>query len=423
MLKSLFIGALLLGATLSASAQGTLDPAFGNGGYKLIASNATALDLIALDGGKTLVCGNRVAAGIEDLYFSRLNADGSLDTGYLGGGVYVLPGSGVPSSEHMHACALARDGSRVYVAVLEPDRVAVRALDANGMPIPNDPLTAGVSFVLPAQRGFVDVVARNGAIYIAVGTRIGTENGRVFKINALGQLATSWGSGGIAIVDDGSTIGDLRRIALTPANRVLALTRQLVAGGHDHAVVELFANGLRNTAFGGTGVVRRSLGNYDFAREIVSYADGRFLIAGTSCSDAATDGMPTSGCQFGLARYLANGQPDVSFGASGARRFGLGFDAFLYGAAIDPQGRIIGVGSTIGESPLRAVITRVRADGQSLDTTYGSGGATRSTYNSSDSLLASAIAETAGVRTVGRGYYARGDGGPLPYALAARYTQ
>jgi uncharacterized delta-60 repeat protein len=424
MLKQCMLGMALLGSALSVTAQGVLDPAFGGGdGWAMVTSNGSGDDLIALDGGKTLVCGDRSQDGVNVAFLARLTADGSIDPTYMSGGIYTVAGTAAPADQYQHTCALAREGGRIYVAILRPLDIHVVPLDGDGMLSSfNPPQVLSIGIPASPHMGFIDIAARNGSIYVAVGTQVGTENGRVFKINSLGQPDMSWGVGGFAYINDGVTIGDLRRIAVTPSNRVLAMTQQNVSNGYDYAIVELLANGTRNTAFGSGGVVRRSLNTFDFPRDIFSYADGRFLIAGSAC-DGNTGPAGATGCRFGIARYLGNGQPDTSFGAAGARRFSLGFDAFVYAAAIDPQGRIIGVGATIAETPSRAVTTRVRADGATLDTLYGNAGTTRSGFSSSNASLLSVIAESAHLRATGRGYYARGGGEPQPYALIARYTQ
>ena len=423
-----FLLAALLGcAAHPLSAQGLPDASFGGGdGWAMMTSSAAGDDLVTLSGGKTLACGSRTANGFDTAYLTRRLVDGSLDTTYAGAGLYLLNDESAPAEEHRYQCALSRDGNdRVHLALLGPGYLRVIPLDGQGVPIAVAP-PAWAKMPIDVHRGFIDLVVRAGITHVAVGTRVGTQQGRVYKLDAQGFPYAGWGTSGMLSIDDGSSIGDLRRIAVTPSGGLLTLSREIVSGGaSDHVVLSYAANGVRNLAFAGTGSLHRSLGVYDYPRDLFGHADGRFTIMGTVCSVVA-DVVPASGCQLGVARYLANGQADLSFGSNGARRFNLGFDAFLYAAGSDPQGRIVAVGASIEAQP-RAVITRVRQDGSALDPGFGNAGSTLSSLDSPDSIFLAVVADAAKATAVGRGHYVRGlaapDNPPAPYAVIARYTQ
>src|SRR5690606_13242709 len=73
-------------ALLRLDGNGTPDPTFGTAGGQTVALgiNARIDDLLLQDDGTILIGG--VVGGVQDLFVGRLNADGTLDADFAGGG-------------------------------------------------------------------------------------------------------------------------------------------------------------------------------------------------------------------------------------------------------------------------------------------------------------------------------------------------
>src|SRR5262249_27008903 len=95
-------------------------------------------------------------------------------------------------------------------------------------------------------------------------------------------------------------------------------------------------------------------------------SDGKIVAAGSANS--------ASGTQFALARYQPDGSLDPTFGGGGQVLTNFGGSAFAGGVVIQPDGKIVAVGTSVGgTSPPRMAVARYNADG-SLDPGFGSGG-------------------------------------------------
>src|SRR5213078_2431932 len=130
-----------------------------------------------------------------------------------------------------------------------------------------------------------------------------------------------------------------------------------------------------DATFGTGGMVTTDFPGFGQGRGLVRQPDGRLVVAGDAGGYAAG--------AFVLARYLADGTLDSSFGTGGTTSFG---DSVGGGRALllQPDGRVvvagrgrvafIAGGSSMGslfEGPL--TVFRLESNG-TLDTTFGTGG-------------------------------------------------
>lgn len=183
-----------------------------------------------------------------------------------------------------------------------------------------------------------------------------------------GALDPSFGTGGRVTIDFGGPdpldATDLARaVALQPDGKILV-------GGQDRSgavVVRLLPDGSLDPAFGAGGRARVLTGDFDeVAWDVVVDPDGKIVACGSRLQSA----------EFGLTRLLPDGTPDVTFGDGGTALTGS-----VTGPAVactrQPDGRYLvaghnnGNGGTPGQAP---AVARFLADG-ALDTTFGAGGA------------------------------------------------
>jgi uncharacterized delta-60 repeat protein len=215
------------------------------------------------------------------------------------------------------------------------------------------------------ERAFDVVVAPDGKILVAGNTFHPYENkGVVARFNPDGTIDAGYGTGGLA---GGVPIRKFSALALQADGSVLA-------AGPGTTSVELAwfsPSGRLNPAFGNFGGwsllgIRTS----PTVEQLVEYPDGRSLVVGSDYS-----GNDPSGGNFLLARFAANGRPDLTFGPD---RYGyVVSNLATYGnaaraASVLPDGRILAA----GQSRYAAGFARYTANGV-LDTAFGTGGMTR----------------------------------------------
>jgi len=170
-----------------------------------------------------------------------------------------------------------------------------------------------------------------------------------------------------------------------PAAVVIQTDGKIVAGGilqhlpdqfGDFALARFLPDGRLDRSFGVNGKVVTSFdasaagGGADYLRDLVLQADKKIVAVGP------TYGSFLSPSDFGVARYLPNGQLDPSFGNGGLARHDVGFLDDAQEVAMQPDGKIVIVGWAVGFDGMpEATLVRLLSDGQP-DLTFGVGGHT-----------------------------------------------
>jgi uncharacterized delta-60 repeat protein len=266
-----------------------LDTGFGLGGRVSTPGGGDARAVIVRPDGRIIVVGRRDVGVNFHFQFGAAgyDASGHLDPGFGTEGIATTPLGG--SDDEATDAADDRDGG--FVAVGHTDAAGLTNTDfgvarytAGGQPNPAFP--AG---------GFVrtDIAGRaDGANAVAV-----QSDG---KIVAAGYAQTS------------------------PIN-------------YDFAVVRYNPDGTLDHSFGGDGIVTTDFGsNDDTANGVAIDSDGNIVAVGNT------------GENVGLARYLPNGAPDLTFGGTGTVVSDLGFDDVANGVAITSGGTILIAGTRLG---------------------------------------------------------------------------
>ncbi len=337
MLVPMALCAITFFATTNTRADGQLDPRFAITGHMLVDVSSGPKDVgrvmrIQPDG-KILMAGtcykSETLGTHTDLFpkfcATRLNANGSYDTGFGPGGVGYLrfdrfeDSSGWPhNSDLMDAIRLAdgrialvgmpTDGSSIIIGVLTPDGSTL------------DPGTA-------AGTGFFTWQYNSG--YSSSSTMQQQPDGKILVA--------------------GSATGP-------NGNLDMAIKRFLP----DFSVDTSFGNGGYQTiAFDLGGP---SGDNTDMVNSIVVQKDGSILLAGASAMATSTQ------ISMSIARLLPNGQLDSSFGPNQDGRVHFAPTAFslIEGAVVDRQGRIGIVGAAYvspADAAPRCFMNRLLSDG------------------------------------------------------------
>lgn len=175
-----------------------------------------------------------------------------------------------------------------------------------------------------------------------------------------GSLVTSFGTDG-KVIDYFD--GFIAAIAVQPDGKLVA-----TGGG---SLTRYYSNGSLDTTFGTAGKVDPPAG-MGGAKAIKIETDGKIVIAGNYTEEI---GQPYPRRQVALARYLANGSIDTTFGLNGIVRTSAGTDAAANALVIQADGKLVVAGSTKSSDTAweHFLLIRYNPDG-SLDTSFGTGG-------------------------------------------------
>jgi uncharacterized delta-60 repeat protein len=332
----------------SFAAPGDLDPSFGRRGIvttSVTPGYSVAEDLALQPDGRIVVGGHAIdptTKPLPDPWFAvaRYLPNGRLDASFGTGGATTAPEQG---GHLAHAAAVA----------LQPDGKIVLAGSRGNH----------VSFALTM------------------------ENFGLVRFDAQGHLDTGFGSSGLVVTgipfsQPTSLLGGsgVRDLAITSGGRIVAVG-SASPGSADgasgaFAVARYLADGTLDPSFANQGTVTTffgaEIGSIAGASAVALDGGERILVAG----DASTlsSGPTAPPVDLALARYLASGGLDPSFGVGGRLR--SSFPGGISKTAFRPDGRIVVAGGSIGDSPDTEstwVLAQYEPDG-AIDASFGDGG-------------------------------------------------
>ncbi|MET0229555.1 MAG: delta-60 repeat domain-containing protein [Rhodanobacteraceae bacterium] len=394
---------------ISASAwasDGAIDTTFGASGIARVGlsdadDGPTRCRPVLQPDQKILVCGTRLDNGAtgSDFYVARFNTDGTLDGAFGTGGVVTIDFDRGSGGDHAEGLALQPDGRVVVVgtthgAGLQSDDFAIARLDANGS---LDATFASVgkttvAFDLAGGVGNDDVhavaIAPDGTIVVAGSAE--TSGGHVV---AVARLLGS-GVGDMAFNSSGKvTFGyaqtanagddDAQGIAIDSEGRIV-IAGTSCAGAPpmntaQFGVARLLASGELDAAFNGVGYTTvafdpgTGLSNA-VAMNVALLADGGMLVSGYA--NTAPYGAVTN-MDVAAARLAGDGTLDATFANGGRLLIPFDLQSDGFDAATDAieqgDGRIVLVGTALGDSTQYAIAARVTRDGM-LDPAFGTMG-------------------------------------------------
>lgn len=358
----------LMSVHAAAQGPGTLDPTFGASGLALLPQAGQIQDVAVQADGKVVVAGYGTA-----WFVVRLLADGTVDSAFgAGGRVDLFTGYcydvAIDAAGNILVAGSANHGSHVDFAV-------VRLL-SNGLP---DPAfgTGGSVLVHAAAQSTGGSQARalqlqsDGKVVLAGHAYLknGTTDYAIARLTAAGALDTSFGSGGIVRHHVGS--GDnvwARALTIQPDGRIVLGGAQVFGGISGWTLTRYLANGAVDANFGSNGVVTPGFPGLTSVRLalVVAQPDGKVLAAGRCQTGANSFDMI-------VTRHLANGSFDTSFSGDGIALTGLPAEDQGNGMVLQPDGKIVVVGTWYPAPPVQMMAFRFLANG-TPDTSFGTGG-------------------------------------------------
>lgn len=362
-------------------AGGLPDGAFGAGGT-VTTTFGTAAPLGLLDATVLVQADERIVAASADrsgLVMARYLTDGSVDASFGGAGK-VTTGVGPTSGANG---LLQPDGKIVLTTFAAGNPVVARFMPDGSL----DPSfgTSGLATLAASFYPVIPVLQADGKLVVA--GRQGAAAFLVARLDAAGAIDPTFGSGGTATVDFGPNHAlkflEATGAALDSSGRIVVsgdvgdeiCGDSCAPGPGDLAAAALSSDGSLDTSFGDAGRLTTGLGigsvpGTASAATLFAQPDGRLVVAGSS---AAGDNS-----NFAVARYLADGAPDSSFGSHGTvvTYFGddaLTSDAHATAAATTPDQGLIIVGWIGNQVTGDLAVARYEPDG-SLDPGFGDGG-------------------------------------------------
>ena len=362
------------GAAVGLAAPGDLDPSFGTGGIVTTTLGTTAdrpRAVLVEPDGKIVVAGETIVGFPYDTFVVRYLPGGALDPTFATGGILRMQH---PYDDFTYAIVREPDGRLVFAGSSHGPMggdFSVFRLLPDGTFDPN----FGVGGKVTTNLGGADVaiaMKRQDDGKLVVGGRTGTGGGihdfALVRYLPDGTVDTSFGSGGVSTVHVGTAQSSGHGIAILPDGKIL-LAGYTYLGNYDFALLRFDADGWLDPTFGAGGVVTTDYNaKQNQAWAMARQADGKIVLGGY-----VTTGSPPNLLQtFAMARYLADGALDTSFGSGG---FALTPPASIVGQAhsmvLQPDGKFVLSGSSAW--PPRITLARFLPSG-ALDTGFGSGG-------------------------------------------------
>lgn len=189
-----------------------------------------------------------------------------------------------------------------------------------------------------------------------------------------GELDPSFGRGGVVVTPLGGHSARLAGVTVLGDESILALG----SGSHgrddeDFTILKYRRNGSLDPGFGRGGTATVDFANrYDFAAGLAVQPDGRIVVVGTSYGATTWHHRTFSQPQLVVTRLDRNGVPDPAFGTRGRLRTSLGNAAGARGESV----ALLSGGRLLVLAARQngpPAFVRLRADG-TLDPAYGTGG-------------------------------------------------
>jgi uncharacterized delta-60 repeat protein len=181
-----------------------------------------------------------------------------------------------------------------------------------------------------------------------------------------GTLDNSFGTNGLVVTDIQQNSDAAKAVAVQSDGKILVAGHAHNGSNYDFAIARYLANGTLDNSFGANGKVIKNFGSTDFGLAMALLPDGKLLVAGRSYNGTNGD--------FALLKLNSNGSFDTNFGTAGALRADLfGEEESANAIAVQPDGKIVAVGDRYANNVSIFAAARFQPDG-ALDISFGNSG-------------------------------------------------
>jgi uncharacterized delta-60 repeat protein len=362
-------------AAPAAAASGDLDPTFGASGIAVTRPDGRAQAVGRYPGGGYVSAGLVQREGILYFALTKLTETGALDPTFSVDGVVrtgFFGSDGFPLDASAYGVAVQSDGKIVAVGEASSRYALARYLPNGSL----DPAFGTGGRVITGIGGLN--VARDVALLPSGKLLVAGEGNFEFAVARFledGSLDATFDGDGVVTTPIKQNQSRAASIAISPDRSIV------LAGGIEGfdvvegiAVARYLPDGTLDTSFSQDGIVVTRVQQESFADEVTVGADGSVLACGHSFVGAAQR------YDFVLARYEPDGDPDPTFSVDGRLRTdwgSVGAGGGCTGLAWRPDA-IVASGHV---DFLDVVVARYLADG-TLDPSFGTGGRVRTPFDS-----------------------------------------
>lgn len=233
------------------------------------------------------------------------------------------------------------------------------------------------------------VAIQNDGKIVTAGFAMAYMDFALVRYNADGSLDMAFGVGGIVRTDFNGGSDSASAILIQPDGKIIAAGEAITPPSiNPHfAMARYNTDGSLDATFGSGGkVVFNASLTGDHIAALALQSDGRILAAGYADNPALP---PSDASDFAIARFMTNGNVDVTFGVAGITTVDfIGKNDFANALIIQPDGTILVAGAMTSPYLQKIGLVRLTAAGM-LDPGFGTGGKVVATFQgTSDSAYA-----------------------------------
>ena len=321
--------------------------------------------------------GKVLVAGVADSKFMtvRFTTTGLLDSSFNGTGYVLAPMA--PGSGTDEALAMTLDGPTITVGGYSDrnghkDLVIARYAD-NGFPAALFNGTGRVVLPLGPGNSQVNAVAIQASGIVGGGS---VHNGSnkdlaLVRYTPTGSPDMTFDNDGKRIEDPGTRETSGRGMVIQPDGKILVAGYTDTDSTYwDFVVARYNTNGSLDQSFGVEGAATADFGTTQDEGVAVALApDGKIVVVGSTLE------QQTQNYDIAVARFHANGNPDLTFNGTGKLVLPIGLaNDWGRGVTVQPDGKIVIVGSTdVPQGNSDVAVVRLTQSG-SLDNTFNGTG-------------------------------------------------
>ena len=218
-----------------------------------------------------------------------------------------------------------------------------------------------------ASRGSARLVLQQDGKMVVVGSAIKNlwMDFALQRYDAAGALDAGFGSGGTAVATITSKSDQANTVVVQNDSKIVVGGTAWTGTAEGFGVARYLATGVLDTTFGSSGKRVTKVGDIGFDSSLALQSDGKIVQAGIS-----TTGNLSS---FTLLRYNTNGSLDAGFGSGGKVITSFGGSSGVGGLAMQSDGKIVAAGTFWDGKLYNFALARYNENG-SLDGSFGNGG-------------------------------------------------
>ena len=353
---------------LAAATPGDLDLSFSSTGIAVVDfGDDDGQDIALQTDGKIVIAGTALVTLDDDWALVRLLTNGNIDTGFGTAGLVTTDVSG--PGDYGRAVAVQTDGKivvagRTWDAASGSDFTVARytttgvldstfAADASGIVIAD----------VDNNDNALGIAIQNDGKIVVVGSTWGefTQDFAVLRFTDTGVLDSSFGDGGVVLTEIHSGSDIANAVAIQNDGKIVVVGQACMdaACAHmDFALARYETNGDLDPTFDSDGILTQAIKPWDEGAYAVALQDDDKIVAvGYTClsEDCANS-------NFAVVRFLSNGAIDPGFVSSAFTDIN-GSGEKAYAVAISPNGSVVVTGTTVISGQENTAIVWFDGDG------------------------------------------------------------